>query len=754
MSIPSDSIATPRVGVIMGSQSDWPTMRHAADLLSHFGVPFETRIVSAHRTPDHLFDYAATAAARGLRVVIAGAGGAAHLPGMCASKTTLPVLGVPIESKFLRGVDSLLSIVQMPAGVPVGTLAIGEAGARNAALLAVGDPRAVGREALARTLALSPRADRRRARDDARQRLTPARAAHANLHAGVERSATPDERRRSDPGWRYALPRRAGVGATRRAHERCRSRARPLSSPGCAVVSRAHASVPSELPSMPATAAAPSSVQSIPMLVNGQWITSASTRTSDVFNPSTGQTIARVPLASAAETHAAVEAAHAAFAGWSETPVVERARLLFRYREALMKRFDELANLVTREHGKTLVEARASVQRGIEVVEFACGAPTLLMGQTLPQLARSVDGETVRHPLGVCVGITPFNFPAMVPMWMFPVALACGNTFILKPSEKVPLTSNVLAECLVEAGCPAGVFNVVHGDKESVDALLTHPLVRAISFVGSTTIAKYVYETAHRHHKRVQAAGGAKNHLIIMPDADLDQAVSALQASAFGCAGERCMAGSIALPVGNVADRFVDRLVEKSGQMSVGRTDNGERVDMGPLISAPHRDRVASYLDIGKSEGATVALDGRADVPADGFFLKPSVIDHVRPEMRVATDEIFGPVLSVIRSNTLDEALEVGRKSPFGNGASIFTQSGWAAREFKHRFNAGMIGINIGVPAPMAWFSFTGWNASFFGDLHIQGPESILFYTQGKTTMTRWFETASDAAHDPVWRQR
>ena len=504
-----------------------------------------------------------------------------------------------------------------------------------------------------------------------------------------------------------------------------------------------------------ATVPSPSApVSDIPMLIGGKWITSTSTRKGDVYNPSLGTTIARVPLATAAETISAIEAAQAALEGWSNTPVVERVRVLFKYRELLLRDFEKIASLVTREHGKTMVEARASVHRGIEVVEFACGTPSMLMGQALPNLARNVDAETVRHPVGVCVGITPFNFPAMVPMWMFPVALACGNTFVLKPSEKVPLSSNLLAELLVEAGVPAGVFNVVHGDKESVDVLLTHPLVRAISFVGSTTIAKYVYETGTRHGKRVQAAGGAKNHLIIMPDADLDQAVTALQQSAFGCAGERCMAGSIALPVGNVADKLVERLVDKAGKMTVGRTDQGAAVDMGPLISGPHRDKVASYLKLGADEGATVALDGRKDAPAVGFFLKPSVIDHVKPAMKLAKEEIFGPVLSVIRAGDLDEALAIGKNSPYGNGASIFTQSGYAAREFKQRFNAGMIGINIGVPAPMAWFPFTGWNNSFFGDLHIQGSESILFYTQGKTTMTRWFETAKDAAHDPVWRQK
>ncbi len=506
---------------------------------------------------------------------------------------------------------------------------------------------------------------------------------------------------------------------------------------------------------MPVIAApAEPALQTVPMLRGGRWVTGESPRSATVWNPSTGRPIARVPLATAAETAAAVETAAAAAPAWAETPVVERARLLFRYRELLLRDFDQLAALVTREHGKTLVEAKASVQRGIEVVEFACGGVTLLMGETMPQLARSVDAETTRHPIGVCVGITPFNFPAMVPMWMFPVALVCGNTFVLKPSEKVPLTSNKLAELLVEAGCPAGVFNVVHGDKEAVDTLLTHPKVASVSFVGSTPIAKYVYETGTRHGKRVQAAGGAKNHLIIMPDADLDQAVAALQASAFGCAGERCMAGSVALGVGSVGDELVRRLVKRSAEMTVGRTDAGEPVDMGPLISADHRDRVAGYLDIGRAEGADVALDGREGAPADGFFLRPSVIDRVTPTMRVATDEIFGPVLSVVRCDDLDAALAVGRQSPFGNGASIFTQSGYAARQFKQHFNAGMIGVNVGVPAPMAWFPFSGWNASFFGDLHVQGREGVMFYTRAKTTMTRWFEHAAEAAADPVWRQK
>jgi malonate-semialdehyde dehydrogenase (acetylating)/methylmalonate-semialdehyde dehydrogenase len=348
-----------------------------------------------------------------------------------------------------------------------------------------------------------------------------------------------------------------------------------------------------------------------------------------------------------------------------------------------------------------------------------------------------VDCETVRYPVGVCAGITPFNFPAMVPLWMFPVALACGNTFILKPSEKVPLSAVRLAELLLEAGLPEGVFNLVHGDKECVDALLTHPLVRAVSFVGSTAVARYVYETGTRHGKRVQAAGGAKNHLIIMPDADLDQAVKAVQAAAFGCAGERCMAGSVAVPVGPVADRFVDVLCAGAARMTVGPTDDGAAVDMGPVVTREHLERVTGYLDVGRQEGAAMALDGRkVERKGDGFLVGPSVLDRVEPGMRVAREEIFGPVLSVVRVGGLEEALALGKDCPYGNGASIFTRSGWAAREFKRHFNAGMIGINVGVPAPMAWFPFTGWNQSFFGDLHIQGTEGVHFYTQQKMTLT------------------
>src|SRR5438128_2309070 len=435
----------------------------------------------------------------------------------------------------------------------------------------------------------------------------------------------------------------------------------------------------------------------VPLLISGRFEPSSSDRHGEVFNPSTGRVQAQVPFCTAEEIDQAVRCAAEALPAWSETPAVERARVMFKFRERLQARFDDLAALITREHGKTIAEARAEIQRGIEMVEFACGIPNLLMGQALENLAPSVDCETSRHPVGVCVGITPFNFPSMVPLWMFPVAIACGNTFVLKPSEKVPLSAMKLGDLLTEAGLPAGVFNIVHGDKTAVDALLTHPLVRAISFVGSTGVARHVYETGTAHGKRVQAAGGAKNHLIIMPDADLEQAVRALQASAFGCAGERCMAGSVAVPVGRIADAFVEGLCKASRSMKVGPTDSGTDVDMGPLVTRAHRDKVATYLDVARGEGAEVALDGRAfDLPGDGFLLGPSVVDRVGPAMRLAREEIFGPVLSVVRTGDLDEVLALGRDCEYGNGASIFTRSGWAAREFKRHFNAGMIGINVG----------------------------------------------------------
>jgi len=475
----------------------------------------------------------------------------------------------------------------------------------------------------------------------------------------------------------------------------------------------------------------------------------------EVFNPSSGEVIAHVPLCAGEDVGAAVEAAQRAFGAWRDTPAPDRARIMFRFRELLIRDTDRIARTVSREHGKTFDESKASLQRGIDMVEFACGLPSLLTGESLRNIAPEIDCETIRHPLGVVTGITPFNFPVMVPLWMIPVALTCGNCFILKPSEQVPLSANCLGELLAEAGLPDGVFSVVHGDQFCADALLKHPGVRAVSFVGSTAAARYVYETGTAHGKRVQAAGGAKNHIIIMPDAALDATVSGLLNAAFGCAGQRCMAGSLAVAVGDAADPVVDELCARADRMKVGRTDRDDPVDMGPVISREHNARVRSAIDLAEQEGAHVALDGRrvrVDDAPNGYFVGPTVIDRMSADMRAAREEIFGPVLAVARVETLDDAIALGDQCDYGNGAVIFTRSGRAAHTFKHRFGAGMIGVNVGVPAPLAWFPFTGWNGSFFGDLHMQGKEGVAFYTQQRTIMTRWFETSSPETADPLWR--
>ncbi|MHC4089962.1 MAG: CoA-acylating methylmalonate-semialdehyde dehydrogenase [Planctomycetota bacterium] len=479
------------------------------------------------------------------------------------------------------------------------------------------------------------------------------------------------------------------------------------------------------------------------ILVGGRWTRSRATEFGEVTNSSTGQTIARVPFSPPEEVEQVVLAAHDASKSWGDVPPVERARVMFRYLELLTREAEEIAALISREHGKTLEESRGSIRRGMEMVEFAAGAPALLMGECLENIAGGVDCDTHRHPLGVCVGITPFNFPAMVPMWMYPLAIVCGNAFVLKPSEKVPLSAMAVTDLLCQAGLPPGVISVVHGAKESVQALLTHPLVQAISFVGSTPVAEFIYQTATGGGKRVQAAGGAKNHVFIMPDADLDDSIAALKHSAFGCAGERCMAGSLALPVGGVGDDVVERLTSSARGIVVGRTDRPGDVEMGPLVTGEHLERVQRYVQVGLDEGAELALDGRAVSVAEasqGYYLGPTVFDRVRPEMTIAREEVFGPVLPVVRIDSLEEGLELLQECPYGNGAVIFTRDGRAAREFKRRANAGMIGINVGVPAPMAWFPFTGWNRSFFGDLHIQGREGIQFYTRQKMTMTRWLK--------------
>lgn len=480
-----------------------------------------------------------------------------------------------------------------------------------------------------------------------------------------------------------------------------------------------------------------------PHFIAGSWRGQTTGATSRVFNPSTGETIAECPQADAALVDEAVQAAQTAFPAWRETPAVERARVFFRYRQLVEQNFDKLCHTVSREHGKTHAEARGSVYRGLENIEYACGVPSLLFGDTLENLARGVDCETLLQPLGVCVGITPFNFPAMVPLWMFPLAIACGNTFILKPSEKVPLTANLLGELLEQAGVPKGVFNLVHGGRECVDALLTHPKVRAISFVGSSPVAKYIHETGTRHGKRVQANGGAKNYIVVMPDADIGKTVEALSTAAFGCAGERCMAGSTAITVGAAAELLLPSLVTAARAIKVGRTDRpGMQPDMGPVITAEHRDKVLSLVASGEKEGAKIICDGRGvkipEAPR-GFYLGATIVDGVAANMTLAREEVFGPVLNVMRMDDLDRAIELTNASAFGNGAAIFTNSGQAAREFKHRVKAGMVGINVGVPATMAMFPFAGWDDSFHGDLHIQGREAVQFYTQQKVITTRWF---------------
>src|ERR1051326_9036431 len=453
-------------------------------------------------------------------------------------------------------------------------------------------------------------------------------------------------------------------------------------------------------------------MQSCPAFIDGEWREISGVEKTPVYNPSRGEVIAEVPACTKEHVDLAVEAAAAAFPKWRDTPPVERARLFFRYRQLLEQNFDRICQSVSREHGKTLAEARGSAYRGIENIEYACSIPTLLMGDTLENIARGVDCETMLQPLGVCAGITPFNFPAMVPLWMFPLALVCGNTFVLKPSEKVPLTAVLLIELLEKAGLPKGVLNVVPGGRECVDALLTHPKVRAISFVGSSPVAKHIYETGTRHGKRVQANGGAKNYLVVMPDADVPPTVEAMATAAFGCAGERCMAGSTAIAVGQAVDRVLPSLVAAARAIKVGPTDIKQQPDMGPVITGQHRDRVLGLVAGSEREGAKVIADGRgvkvSEAP-NGFYIAPTIVDLVQNEMTIAKEEVFGPVLNVMRMDDLDQAIEIANNSSYGNGAAIFTNSGKAAREFKHRVKAGMVGINVGFPATMAMFPFTGW---------------------------------------------
>ena len=473
-------------------------------------------------------------------------------------------------------------------------------------------------------------------------------------------------------------------------------------------------------------------------LIGSEWRLPAQDVSSlPVFNPATAEVIEQVPLSDGREVDAAVRAAAESFQTWSRTAVMDRVRLMFRFKAVLEDRFEELAALVTRHHGKTLDEARGEVRRGIEVVDFACGAPTLLQGRTLRDVSAGVDQDLYRYPVGVCAGIPPFNFPVMIPLWMFPLAVVAGNTFILKPSERTPLGGARLAELFLEAGFPPGVLNVVHGAAGAVDALIEHRGISAISFVGSAPVAQHVYTEAAARGKRVQALGGAKNHIVVMPDADPAVAVPAILNSAFGNAGERCLSGSVAVAVGGAADELLDPLRDAATKMVVGPGDQ-PGVQVGPLIRAEHRDRVASFVERGVAEGAELVVDGRREMSRRGFFLGPTILDHVTPRMAVGREEIFGPVLSIARAATLDDAIAQANASSLGNMATIFTQSGRAGREFRERVEAGMTGINVPIAQPFAFFPFSGWKGSFFGDLHVHGTDGIDFYTRKKVVVTRW----------------
>ena len=490
----------------------------------------------------------------------------------------------------------------------------------------------------------------------------------------------------------------------------------------------------------------------IPHYIQGHRQAGQSQRQQDVFNPATGAVTGKVPLATAGDVDQAVAAAQAAFPAWADTPPIRRARVLFKFLELMNQRRDDLARIITAEHGKVFTDAQGEVTRGIEILEFSCGIPQLLKGDFTDQVSTGIDNWTMRQPLGVVAGITPFNFPVMVPMWMFPVALACGNTFVLKPSPIDPSASLFMADLLKEAGLPDGVFNVVHGDKEAVDALLAHPQVQGLSFVGSTPIANYIYETGAHHGKRVQALGGAKNHMVVMPDADLDQAVDALIGSAYGSAGERCMAISVAVLVGDVAEKIMPTLIERTRTLKV---KNGVELDaeMGPIVTAAAHQRISGYIDIGAQEGAQLLVDGRgfkgsqAGTGCDhGFWMGGTLFDHVQPSMRIYREEIFGPVLSCVRVPDFGAAVYLINAHEFGNGVSCFTRDGNVAREFSRRIQVGMVGINVPIPVPMAWHGFGGWKRSLFGDMHAYGEEGVRFYTRQKSIMQRWPESIGKGA--------
>lgn len=486
------------------------------------------------------------------------------------------------------------------------------------------------------------------------------------------------------------------------------------------------------------TPSEPTGVITLQNSINGKLVDSSGSEFTDIHNPSHGSVIARTPYSTSGDVDLAVAAARAALPAWMETPVLKRAAIFFRYKELLERDFDDLTRLVTRENGKTIPESQGDVRRGVEVVDMACGIASLLKGTRLPNIAGQIDAETSREPIGVCAGITPFNFPAMVPMWMFPLAIACGNTFVLKPSEKTPLTAMRLAALATEAGLPDGVLNVVNGAQAAVERLCTHPDIAAVSFVGSTKVAEIVYRTACHAGKRVQSAGGAKNAMVVMPDADLDSTVRAIVGAAFGCAGQRCMAGSTVLAVGPIADELVARLRTAIGEITLLPTDEHPEAGMGAVIDAAARERLLKTIDRIEADGLTLVTDGRKGLPASGFFVGPTLVDGVTAESDLAQTELFGPILILGRVRSLPEAIAWANSTGYGNGAVIFTKDGGSTRYFKKHIQCGMIGVNVGVPAPMAAFSFSGWNRSFFGDLHVQGDEGVYFYTRQQVSFTRW----------------
>ncbi len=471
-------------------------------------------------------------------------------------------------------------------------------------------------------------------------------------------------------------------------------------------------------------------------------------RWGDVYNPATGLVAGRVAFAEVADVDAAVASAKAAFPGWRDTSISARTRIMFAFRDLIEKNREEIAKLLVAEHGKVFSDALGEVQRGLEVIEFACGIPHLLKGDFSENVSTQVDTYTMRQPLGVVAGITPFNFPAMVPMWMYPIAIACGNTFVLKPSEKDPSASNFSAELFAAAGLPDGVLNVLHGDKVAVDRLLVHPDVSAVSFVGSTPIARYVYETGTANNKRVQALGGAKNHMIVLPDADMELAADSAVSAGYGSAGERCMAISVVVAVGDAADRLIEKMKERMATLKVGPGDQPDS-EMGPLVTGVHRDKVTGYIDAGEREGATLVADGRGFAPEgheDGFFLGPTLFDNVTPDMSIYQDEIFGPVLDIVRVDSFEEAIKLINDNPWGNGTAVFTNDGGAARKFQNEIQVGMVGINVPIPVPLGFYSFGGWKESIFGSHGIYGPEGIHFYTRPKVVISRW----SDPIHRGV----